>query len=309
MQSVMLMTMSWFYLALLAPLMYAIVNLLDDNLLSFVYKSPYLACVSVGFFGATPLLSRFFIHSPALSLQLALLAIGAGMLTLGYYFFYFKGLQADSPSVVIALFSLAPATIPFFAHLIVHEQLSGGEIVGFLIVLLASLGMGVTSVRKLTFSGALLPVVIAVIMLDALSIMIKYDYQRAAFYPVYLYFSIGMGLGSLFFLFLRFQENKQGILEIKKRIKKLLPLFIVAELVGLGAELTLNLAISRGPVSLVKVIESIQPMFVLLIALALYPFYPKLFREAKEGRLIRKFSLMAAALIGLTVIALNSKGA
>lgn len=303
----MLMAMSWFYLALLAPLLYAIVNLLDDNLLSFVYKSPYLACVSVGFFGTTPLLSRFFIHATGLPLQLALLAIGAGLLTLGYYFFYFKGLQADSPSVVIALFSLAPATIPFFAHFIVHEQLTGGELIGFLVVLLATLGMAIVNVRTLTFSKALLPVVIAVVMLDALSIMTKYDYQRAAFYPVYLYFSAGMGLGGLFFLFVRLKENIRGILEIKKRIRKLFPLFVVTELVGLSAELTLNLAISRGPVSLVKVIESIQPMFVLLIALALYPFYPKLFREAQDGGVMRKLSLMVVAIIGLVIIAVTAK--
>src|ERR1700722_5282785 len=121
--------MSWFYLALLAPLLYAVVNLLDDNLLSFVYKSPYLAATSAGFCGALPLLSRIFIQSHSLSLSLSFLAAGSGFLTLAYYFFYFKGLQAETPSVVIALFGLAPATIPFFAHFIVHEHLSAVEIV------------------------------------------------------------------------------------------------------------------------------------------------------------------------------------
>src|ERR1700694_523596 len=113
--------MSWFYLALLVPILAAIVNLLDDNLLSFVYKSPYLATVSAGLYGSLPLLSLLFIHSHKLPWALALLAISSGILTLAYYFFYFKGLQSDSPSVVIAIFSLAPATIPFLAHFIVHE--------------------------------------------------------------------------------------------------------------------------------------------------------------------------------------------
>ncbi len=300
--------MSWFYLALLAPFLYAIVNLLDDNLLSFVYESPYLATVSAGFYGALPLLSRIFLHAHTLSLQLSLLAGGAGFLTLAYYFFYFKGLESDSPSVVIALFGLAPATIPFFAHFIVHEHLSLAEIAGFVVVLSASLGLAVSDLRRFKFSKALLPVAIAVVFMDAVAIMTKYAYQRADFYSVYIYFSIGMGLGGLFFLFLKFSENKQGILKIKKRIKKLLPIFVAAELIGLSAELTLNLAISRGPVSLVKVIEGIQPMFVLLIALALYPRSPKFFREAEDGHRRRKFALMLVAIAGLAIISLAYKG-
>lgn len=300
--------MSWFYLALLAPLLYAIVNLLDDNLLSFVYESPYLATVSAGFYGALPLLSRIFLHAHTLSLELSLLSIGAGCLTLGYYFFYFKGLESDSPSIVIALFSLAPATIPFFAHFIVHEHLSLAEISGFTIVLLASLGLAGSDLRRLKFSKALVPVAIAVIFMDALSLMTKYAYQRADFYSVYIYFSIGMGLGGIFFLLLKFKQNKVGILRIKKRIKKLLPVFVAAELIGLAAELTLNLAISRGPVSLVKVIEGIQPVFVLLIALALYPRSPKFFREAEDGHPRRKFALMLIVIAGLAIISVSYKG-
>jgi drug/metabolite transporter (DMT)-like permease len=294
--------MSWFYLALLAPLLYAAVNLLDDNLLSFVYKSPYLATTFAGFFGALPLLSRVFLPASSIAVWPALLAMIAGFLTIAYYFFYFKGLDSDSPSTVIALFSLAPATIPFFAHFIVHERLTAMEIVGFLIVLVASMGLAVSSLKQFKLSKALLPVVIAVVFMDVISIITKYVYQRVDFYPAYLYFSAGMGMGGLCFLLLKFSDNKVGLAEIRKSIKKLLPLFIVAELIGMSAELTLNLAIARGSVSLVKVIEGIQPMFVLLIALALYPVSPKYFREAEEGRPVKKFLLMLLIVLGLAVV-------
>jgi drug/metabolite transporter (DMT)-like permease len=299
--------MSWFYLALLAPLLYAVVNLLDDNLLQFVYKSPYLATASVGFFGSLPLLSRFFINAHAIPGSLAVLSFTAGFLTLAYFFFYFKGLGSDSPSIVIALFGLAPATIPFFAHFIVHEQLTSIEIVGFVIVLLASLGLSVTDIKKFKFSKALIYVAIAVVFMDIVSISTKYVYQRVDFYPAYLYLSAGMGVGGIFFLIINLTENKTVIRQISRTVKKLLPVIIVTELLGIAAELTLNLAISRGPVSLVKVIEGIQPMFVLLIALGLHPFWPKYFREAKEGQLVRKFALMLIIIIGLGVISVGAK--
>ncbi|HSW37436.1 MAG TPA: EamA family transporter [Candidatus Saccharimonadales bacterium] len=299
--------MSWFYLALLAPLLYAIVNLLDDNLLRYVYKSPYFATVSAGLYGSLPLLSRLFIHAPNISPGLATLSVSAGFLTLAYYFFYFKGLESDTPSIVVALFGLAPATIPFFAHFVVHERLPALAVAGFLVVLVASLGLAVADLKQLKFSKALLPVVVAVVFMDVVAIMTKYVYQQADFYPAYLYFSAGMGLSGVFFFFAKFTQNKQTFIEVKKVLKRLLPVFIAAELTGLAAEFTLNLAISRGPVSLVKVIEGIQPMFVLLIALALYPFSPKYFREAEEGKPVRKFILMAVVVSGLAIIAIATK--
>ncbi|HSW85505.1 MAG TPA: EamA family transporter [Candidatus Saccharimonadales bacterium] len=299
--------MSWFYLALLAPLLYAIVNLIDDNLLNFVYKSPYLATVSAGFYGALPLLSRFFLPSHKLPTNLAFLAVFGGVLTLTYIFFYFKSLQVETPSVVVALFGLAPATIPILAHFFVHEHLTALEILGFLIVLSASLGLAVDNIHEFKFSKALWPMIIAVIFMDAATLMTKYDYQRADFYSVYLYFSAGMAIGGIFFWLIKMKENKRGLISILPKIKKLLPILIAAEIIAVTAELTLNLAISRGPVSLVKVIEGIQPMYVLLIALILYPFRPKFFREAESGHIIRKFILMAIIIAGLTIIGLASQ--
>lgn len=292
-------------MALLAPLLYSIVVLFDDNLLSFVYKSPYLATAFAGFFGVLPFAAVIF-KAPVIHANLAALALLAGLLTVSYYYFYFKGLESDTPAVVIALFNLAPATIPIFAHFFVHEQLTGLELAGFLVVLLASLGISLTDVKTFKFSRALVPVVIAVIFMDILSLVSKYVYQNAQFFSAYMYFCLGMGVGGLFFLLLKFSDNKKHLYDIGKAIKKLLPVFIAVELVNVAAEFTINLAISRGPVSLVKVIEGIQPIFMLLIALALYPLAPRFFREAEQGAAAKKFALMALAVVGIALIAKGS---
>lgn len=294
--------MSWFYLALLAPLLYAIVNLFDDNLLSFVYLSPYVACISAGLYGALPLLTRFFLPAHGLPLVLGTCAFLAGVLTLCSMFFYFKSLQTEQPSVVVALFALAPATLPLFAHVVVGERLALPQIVGLTVVLAASLGLSVSNLRQWQVSRALGLVLGAALLVDASSLLTKYAYQHADFYAAYLYFSAGMGMGGVVFLLLKWRDNVQAIRRIGKRIGRLLPVFIVAEGCGLAADFVLNLAISRGPVSLVRVIESSQPMFVLLIALALHPFAPKYFREARAGQLMRKLSLIGLIIAGLIVI-------
>lgn len=301
--------MSWFYLALFVPLLFAVVNLIDDNLLQFVYKSRYIATVMAGVSGTLPLLSLFFLDFNNIPTNLALLSMLSGSLAVGFYFFYFKSLQLDSPSVVVALFSLVPATIPFLAYFIVDEKLGLQQIVGFSIVLLASLGLAVSDVRNFKFSKALIPAVIAVIFMDAEAIINKYVYNNADFYPAYMYFSLGMGITAFLFYFVRFSDNNQALIRIGKKFKRLIPILIFVELLGLLAEFLLNLAISKGPVSLVKVIEGSQPMFVLLIALLLYPFAPKFFREAEDSKPVLKFALMAVIIVGLGVIAAASNNA
>jgi drug/metabolite transporter (DMT)-like permease len=303
----MLSSMSWFYLALLAPFLYAIVNLLDDNLLSFVYKNPYLPTMSAGFYGTLPLLSLFFLHATAIPTHLALLAFGAGFLTLGVYFFYFVALGEDVPSVVVALFALGPATIPFLAHFIVHERLAALEVAGFLIVLFGSIGLAVTDIKKRTFSRALVPMLLAVVFVDITAITTKYVYQRVDFYSAYMFFSAGMGAGTLAFFFLRYQRHKQEIRRVAKVIKKVAVPFVAVEVIGLGAEFVRNLAVSRGPVSLVEVIDGAQPVFVLFLAVALYPLAPKYFREAEQGKFLAKAILMLVIVAGLAVIGIAAR--
>lgn len=296
--------MSWLYLALLAPLLYAVVNLFDDNLLEKVYKSPYLSTVFAGFFGSLPILALLFKTSNDISNSAALAAAAAGMLTTSYYFFYFKALELENPSVVVAMFSLAPALLPVLANIFLGEKLSMLSLVGFTIVVTASLAMAVIDLKKFKFSSALIPVIMAVVLMDAGALLSKYSYEHAEFFPAYMFFSLGMGAGGLLFLLAKFQENSAGLRDIRKIFWRVLPVFIAAEFVNLSAELTLNLAINGGSVSLVKAIESIQPMFVLLIALVLYPFAPRFFREAEAGGVAKKFLLMAVAAVGIVIIAI-----
>ncbi|MGZ6005131.1 MAG: EamA family transporter, partial [Candidatus Saccharimonadales bacterium] len=174
--------MSWFYLALLAPLLYAFVNLLDDNLLQFVYNSPYMAAAMSGFFGATPLLSLIWLRADGLKWTLAGPMILAGFCLALFFFFYFKALEVEQPSVVIAMLNLVPASLPFLGYFLLHEKLGGLEISGFVLVLLASLLLAAIDIRKFKFNAALLPVLAGVVVMDISSLLSKYVYQKAPFY-------------------------------------------------------------------------------------------------------------------------------
>ena len=298
--------MSWFYLALLAPLFFAIVNLIDDNLVHHVYKGPYFGAIISGFFGALPLASLIFLDRQAVNPTVALMGVMAGVLTGVYYFFFFKALELESPSIVIAMFSLTPAAVPFLAYLFLGERLLAVQILGFIVVLLASFGLAMTEVRKFKFTKALKHVLAAALIFDIVSILSKHVYQSTDFYTGYMLFACGMGIGGLYFLLvLAFLKSQNIVKDLKQNAGKIIVLLVLAEFVAIVAEFTQNLAISRGPVSLVKVVGGIQPIYVLMIALLFYRFSPKHFREAAEGGLVKKFSLMSVILVGLYFISIN----
>lgn len=152
-----------------------------------------------------------------------------------------------------------------------------------------------------------MPIAIASTMVAAALISSKYVYERVNFYTGYMYFSLGMGLGALFFAYLLFFHNRYA--STKKKMKRprglklagLLGILGLAELINLAAEFTSNLAVSKGPVSLVEIIQNTQPMYMLLIALVLYPFFPKYFREAEEGKVKFKLLMMIGIIAGLAV--------
>lgn len=291
----------WIFLALSVPLLWAVVNLIDDNLVNHVYKGADLAAVVSGFFGLLPAAYVFFRVSGDISLEfhLVVLSLTAGFLTALFYYFYFRALEREDPSVVVALFSLTPALIPILAYVFVGERLSVGALIGFSIVVICAVLYAATDIRKFKFSRALVPAIIAALIIDAVAIINKYIYNQADFYVSYFYFSIGLFLGGLYFfyvvLFLGYRFNPRDL--IRKNSVALLGLLMLVELIGVLAEYFKNLAISQGPVSLISALENLQVVYILIISLALFPFFPKYFSEAKARYMGLKF-VLAGLMIG-----------
>lgn len=279
--------MSWFYLALLAPLLYAITILIDDNLLRHVYRNAHVATIISGCFGILPasLILLLGQGQESIAGPLIGLSILGGFLLVVSYYFYFRGFETAEPSVVAALFCLTPVAIPFFAHFIVDERLSLLAICGFTAVVAAAFLYSLTDIKKFTVSKALVPVLTSALLIDTVSVANKYIYARADFYTAYIYFSIGMFIGGLVFLALAARPGADVGLRKVMRSKSLgiLTLIVCVELFNLAAEFLHDRALSLGPVSLVNALENLQPLYILLISVTLFPFFPRFFREAQSG--------------------------
>lgn len=295
--------MSWIYLALLVPLIYAIITLIDDNLLSYVYRSPRVAAAISGLFGILPALILIAtVNVEKVPINLMALSVVTGMVTVIAYYLYFQGLAKSSPSVVAALMSLSPAVIPFIAYFAVGERLGLSAVLGFSIVIVAAVCYSMVELGEFRLSKALLPVFIAGLSLDFVAVVNKYVYLHTSFLNAYFYYSLGLVVAGIILMSFFNQADKKTLATIfQRRYILLVLLLVIVEIMSLVAGFTFNKALSLGPVSLVAAIENIQPIFVLLITLTFFKLAPHFFLEAKSPGIKTKALLSIAMIFGVYI--------
>jgi len=295
--------MSWFFLALFSTFIYAIINLLDDHLLKHVYKNPHAGTIISSLFAGLPLLSLFFLDTQPIETKYILLSLLAGLISSVWIYNYFRSFEVEAPSVVVTFMGLSPLILAILAFFFLDERLQATQIIGAALVFIASLLLVFSPSESCGKFKKMKNMVAALLALTLYSILLKYLFTENDFYTVYMWISAGMVMGGIYFVFyLLFAHRRETLTEIRKSFRHYYLVFLGVELLALAAEFMNSLAIDRGPLTIIKSIENIQPMFVLLIAVALYPFRPNLFREAAEGGKTKKFVLMFVIFIGLILI-------
>jgi drug/metabolite transporter (DMT)-like permease len=208
--------------------------------------------------------------------------------------------------VIVAIQSLAPASLPVLAAVFLGERLNSLQIIGLFVVLLASFGLSISrdELNKPKLSKAMPHLMVLVVLLNVISLLQKHVYNSTTnFTSAYLLFSLGIGLGGVCYLLMILRaKHLHDLTVFNRKLRHIVPVFLGVELISIFAEYVSNLAVSKGPVSLVRVIEGIQPVYVLFIALLLAPFWPKFFRETYDKDTARKLILMVFCLAGLFLV-------
>jgi len=101
---------------------------------------------------------------------------------------------------------------------------------------------------------------------------------------------------------LLFKEGRKFVSQSVGVYRRYIPFFILSEIMSMGAVFFSNLAMSSGPVSLVRAVESAEPVFVIIFTLLIYPFFPQYAREAMHGGMKKKILLMVCIVFGIYLI-------
>lgn len=285
----------WLILSFLAPMFWALVNIIDVYFVGQVYKDELDGTIIAGLFQIIPWtflifflkidMDKFINFRIQRSLfwidPTLLIALLGGFLGILAFYFYFKALFNHNDAALLQIFwSLTIIVVPVLSFFLWGEKLSFYKYLGMGVILLGVFLLSMSKGLKSKISSRYFWIMIgAVIFLSlsmvfvgrAYSILAARGFGNQGFLIGFLCFSLGAFLGGMFFVIVG-HRNPLPL------IRKYLKIFIVLEGIAFLGNFASQGALNSAPsVSYVAAVETFIPVFILLFSLIVL-FCSKFFR-------------------------------
>lgn len=298
--------MSWFFLAIIAPFLYAITNHIDKVLLEKYFKEggvgTLLLFSSLLSIIALPLL--FWAEPTAFSIgttNMIILAIG-GLLNILVLFFYFLALSDEEASITIVFYQLVPVFAYILGYLVLDEKLAMMDLLAMAIIIF---GTSIISfevdqdnqfkLRKKT----IVYMVLASLFWAFESVLFKMvaleeNLYRSLFWEHLMLLLIGI----ILFTFIR-SYRIEFLKALRLNSKAVLGFNVANESLFMLGNYIFAAAYMIAPVALVLLTQSFQPIFVFAVGIFLTVFFPKVSVEKIQAKnLWQKFFAICITGIG-----------
>lgn len=298
----------WIVPALLSPLLFAIVTLVDKRVLSD-FRIPFpsfnlFVGASQGTFG---LIIIALNPLPDVSVSLILSGLSVGALQgLGLVVMFWM-LNREDPSRVIPAMQTSPIMVALLAWPVFGETLSALQWFAVLLAVGAAFLVSI-NVNSDADSPRFRPIYL-VLIFSALTMATSQLLLKSITEDLSTTHTValrGMGLFIVMWVIFARPESIRGLIRFLKDPHKA-PWLIVAEgIMPFTGHLLIVTAISRGPVSLVAAVWGTRPVWVFLLSLTFSRVAPRLIYETfsrKELPLKFGASAMVAIAIGLIALA------
>ncbi len=283
--------MSWFFLALVGPLLYATTNHIDKVLLERYFKVGGVGTLMLFSSLLSALALPFLMWADPLASQVSttnVLALGTvGILNVVVLWFYFLALKDDEASVVIVFYQLVPVFGYVLGYLILGESLTKMQLIAMAIIIFGTTIISfeididrrfrlrrqtVAYMLAASFSWALGSVIFKAVALEE-------NVLRSLFWEHLMLTCVGIGI----FVFAR-THRMHFIAAIRCNSRKVIGLNFSNELLYMAGTFVFSFAYLLAPVSLVLLANSFQTIFVLAIGVVLTRCCPTIAVEGIQAR-------------------------
>lgn len=293
--------MLWLLFALLAPLLWAATNIIDDDLVLHRLKKPVIIVGITGLFAGIPALCILLSgHFSLPSWPIVLFGIATGIVSLIAYYPYYRALETANPESVILFWNLAPVLVTLFAFIFLDERLSMIKYIAIGLLILSAI---ITEGSHVDFKPHGNARAMLWMLLGSVITATQYIFEKQ------LYTSIGpadglvlIGTGGCIsgLLILSSKRNRHTVISAFKKNGLILG---INHLLDLGAVVCSSLAIAFGTVSIVSALQGVQALFVVILAwIATRIFTKKQLCIAKAPPCGRMAIAIILSVIGLWVI-------
>ena len=301
--------MSWFFIALIAPVLYAIANHTDKYLISKYLKGGEVGALVIfsSIFSVVALPVVLFFNHDIFSLSLLKVIFLAlnGMLIVIAVLLYFYALHKDEATYVVPFYQIIPIFAFILGFIFLGEAVAIRQIISALVIILGALILSFDFLAdKIRFKKEVVILMLSASLLYAVNnVMFKVLANDVGFWPSTFWGLVGkIILGIAFFAFIPsyrdsfinlFKNNKISVLGLNSLSEAS---FIVGESVTQYATLL-------APVALVLLVNSFQPLFVFLFGILFTVFLPSVIKESvSKKQLIQKGLGIALVIIGSLLI-------
>ncbi|MBI2631357.1 DMT family transporter [Candidatus Nomurabacteria bacterium] len=304
--------MSWFFIALGAPFLWALVNIADNYLVTKFSKTEEerSSGALVLFSSLIGLVISFliWIFTPSIfniPLWDKLLLFVSGILTIVWIILYLFTLEIEETSSVVPWFLSVPIFGYILGYFFLGENLTLNQFFGsgvvFLGLILISFDFREEK-GKFKHKPALY-MLFACIAIAISGIIFKYVTVGGNFWVSSFWEYFGLGItGLLIFLFI--PKYRESFLNMNKTGGHvILGVNIVSEFMSVAGNLLSNFALLLAPAALVFLVGSFQPAIVLLLTVIGTKFFPHIVQENLSKKLLlQKITAVVIMVIGSAVL-------
>ncbi len=211
--------MNWFYLSILAQLLWSISNFVDKYLMNRYFKTGsvgalaiFLGLVDIVFAPIVLLLDNHVLSFPLFHI---LILLTFGVILIFAYILYSYALQGEEASVVIPLFQMIPVISYFLGLIFLHETLTLRQIIASLIVVFGAIVISLdlsNTIPKIK-AKVLLFTFIFCLLFSITAVGFKYFAIKDSFWATTFWVYLGSGLGGLG-LFLFVKSYRQTVIKL-----------------------------------------------------------------------------------------------
>lgn len=292
--------MLWLVLALLGPPLWAGSNVFDSALVRRKKADRASLLLLTGVFTLIPSLwivvTGGFEMAPLFNIFVAL---SAGAIGLIVYYPYLRALQSSHAANVILLWNASPLFVALFAYLFLDERLSAEKYVAISLLVLSALTVALADqgFRLNKASSATRWMMLTVFLSAIEAILVKKTFGLLPVSTGIVWIGIGQFSTALVLWFVAALRARR----ISYSWKDIGLFAICGEALNVAANLVTQVAISLGPISLIKAVGGLQPLFVLLLTPLVFRFASKNTKTSSVPMVKLKPVLIASlfAILGL----------
>src|SRR3989338_5258563 len=298
---------NWFLIALVAPVLWSIVNHIDKFILSRYREERGVGAIlifsSLSSVIVLPLIAIFYRSNIfGLPFEDFFVLFIVGFLSALAFFFYLKAMNIEEASVVIPFFQFDPVFGYVLSFLILGELLNINQILSSILILVGIilLSIEVDIDNNFKFKKRALFLVVISSFLFALGGVLfkKLALEDSIWVSIFWQYTGLTAFGILTVIFLKkFREDFIAMVTAPRL--QILSLNIISEVFYIIGGLANNFALLIAPVALVFVVNSYQSLFVFIAGVLFTIFLPQFASEKiSRGHFFHKLISIIIILIG-----------